>query len=162
MTPQGNKPSCHDVITGKWTPSDIDKSAGLVPGYGVITNIINGRIECRYKPDTRVEKSDRVLPKARPLAPTSEEDPASWCTKKVKTRDSEAVVIETLKVEEEMYVSPKASYKEKLLSMSGVKGTTPGLETTVPGKIDFQSVKTNSSNKQGLQGPEVPMSDRMD
>ncbi|KAH1206180.1 hypothetical protein AAZX31_16G107600 [Glycine max] len=55
MTPQGNKPSCHDVITGKWTPSDIDKSAGLVPGYGVITNIINGRIECRYKPDTRVE-----------------------------------------------------------------------------------------------------------
>lgn len=99
---------------------------------------------------------------ARPLAPTTEEDPASWCTKKVKTRDSEAVVIETLKVEEEMYVSPKALYKEKLLSMSGVKGTTPGLETTVPGKIDFQSVKTNSSNKQGLQGPEVPMSDRMD
>ena len=66
MTPQGNKPSCHDVITGKWTPSDIDKSAGLVPGYGVITNIINGRIECRYKPDTRVEKSDRVLPKVLP------------------------------------------------------------------------------------------------
>lgn len=58
---------------------------------------------------------------ARPLAPTTEEDPASWCTKKVKTRDSEAVVIETLKVEEEMYVSPKALYKEKLLSMSGVK-----------------------------------------
>jgi len=43
MTPQGNKPSSHDVIIGKWTPSAADTAAGRVPGYGVITNIINGR-----------------------------------------------------------------------------------------------------------------------
>ncbi|PON49986.1 Glycoside hydrolase [Parasponia andersonii] len=46
MTPQANKPSSHDVITGRWTPSDADRSAGRVPGYGVITNIINGGVEC--------------------------------------------------------------------------------------------------------------------
>ncbi|KAK7828171.1 26 kda endochitinase 1 [Quercus suber] len=44
MTPQADKPSSHDVITGNWRPSDT--SAGRVPGYGVITNIINGGIEC--------------------------------------------------------------------------------------------------------------------
>ena len=46
MTPQANKPSSHNVIIGQWTPSPADTSAGRVPGYGVITNIINGRIEC--------------------------------------------------------------------------------------------------------------------
>ncbi|KAL9678803.1 hypothetical protein QQ045_016654 [Rhodiola kirilowii] len=46
MTPQGNKPSSHDVIIGRWTPSSADVSAGRVPGYGVITNIINGGLEC--------------------------------------------------------------------------------------------------------------------
>ncbi|KAK7263017.1 hypothetical protein RJT34_30601 [Clitoria ternatea] len=58
MTPQGNKPSCHDVIIGKWTPSDADRSAGRVPGYGVITNIINGGLECGRGPDSRVQ--DRI------------------------------------------------------------------------------------------------------
>jgi len=46
MTAQGNKPSCHDVALGNWTPSDADTAAGRVPGYGCITNIINGGIEC--------------------------------------------------------------------------------------------------------------------
>ncbi|KAI8536868.1 hypothetical protein RHMOL_Rhmol10G0289800 [Rhododendron molle] len=46
MTPQYSKPSCHDVITGQWTPSAADSAAGRVPGYGVITNIINGGLEC--------------------------------------------------------------------------------------------------------------------
>ncbi|XP_010242848.1 PREDICTED: basic endochitinase-like [Nelumbo nucifera] len=46
MTPQSPKPSCHDVITGQWTPSAADLAAGRAPGYGVITNIINGGIEC--------------------------------------------------------------------------------------------------------------------
>ncbi|KAK7360285.1 hypothetical protein VNO77_02268 [Canavalia gladiata] len=58
MTKQGNKPSCHDVITGKWTPSSADRSAGRVPGYGVITNIINGGLECGHGSDSRVE--DRI------------------------------------------------------------------------------------------------------
>ncbi|XXG59968.1 hypothetical protein AAC387_Pa04g1963 [Persea americana] len=37
MAPQPPKPSCHDVITGRWTPSDADRAAGRLPGYGVIT-----------------------------------------------------------------------------------------------------------------------------
>ena len=58
MTPQGNKPSSHDVIIGKWTPSAADTAAGRVPGYGVITNIINGGIECGHGQDSRV--ADRI------------------------------------------------------------------------------------------------------
>ena len=46
MTPQSPKPSCHDVMTGRWTPSQADNAAGRRPGYGVVTNIINGGIEC--------------------------------------------------------------------------------------------------------------------
>ncbi|XP_055803359.1 acidic 27 kDa endochitinase [Solanum dulcamara] len=58
MTPQGNKPSCHDVITGQWTPSAADTSANRQPGYGVITNIINGGIECGKGQNPQVE--DRI------------------------------------------------------------------------------------------------------
>ncbi|KAL6959880.1 Chitinase 1 [Sarracenia purpurea var. burkii] len=54
MTPQGNKPSSHDVITGRWTPSDADRAAGRLPGYGVITNIINGGLECGKGPNDKV------------------------------------------------------------------------------------------------------------
>jgi len=46
MTAQGNKPSSHDVALGRWTPTAADNAAGRVPGYGVITNIINGGLEC--------------------------------------------------------------------------------------------------------------------
>ncbi|KAL5714681.1 chitinase [Ranunculus cassubicifolius] len=46
MTPQSPKPSCHNVIVGQWTPSPSDVAAGRLPGYGTITNIINGGIEC--------------------------------------------------------------------------------------------------------------------
>ncbi|XP_052197802.1 endochitinase-like [Diospyros lotus] len=58
MTPQANKPSSHDVIVGKWTPSEADRSAGRVPGYGVITNIINGGLECGQGPKDKV--ADRI------------------------------------------------------------------------------------------------------
>ncbi|OEL36136.1 Chitinase 8 [Dichanthelium oligosanthes] len=51
MTAQSPKPSCHDVILGNWTPSSADNAAGRVPGYGVITNIINGGIECGMGPN---------------------------------------------------------------------------------------------------------------
>uniref|UniRef100_A0A0D9VP73 chitinase n=1 Tax=Leersia perrieri TaxID=77586 RepID=A0A0D9VP73_9ORYZ len=46
MTAQSPKPSCHAVITNQWTPSDDDRSLGRVPGYGMATNIINGKLEC--------------------------------------------------------------------------------------------------------------------
>lgn len=55
MTPQSPKPSCHDVITGKWKPSDADKSAGRKAGYGLITNIINGGLECGNGKNPKVE-----------------------------------------------------------------------------------------------------------
>nr|ACL81177.1 chitinase [Chimonanthus praecox] len=58
MTAQSPKPSCHDVITGAWSPSDADSAAGRVPGYGVITNIINGGLECGKGTDARV--ADRI------------------------------------------------------------------------------------------------------
>ncbi|KAF5177422.1 Endochitinase [Thalictrum thalictroides] len=54
MTPQSPKPSSHDVITGRWTPSDADRAAGRVPGFGVVTNIINGGIECGRGANDRV------------------------------------------------------------------------------------------------------------
>ncbi|CAO2838194.1 unnamed protein product [Amaranthus hypochondriacus] len=55
MTPQYPKPSCHDVITGKWVPTPKDIAAGRVPGYGVLINIINGGLECNIPaPDNRV------------------------------------------------------------------------------------------------------------
>ncbi|KAF8011300.1 hypothetical protein BT93_J1801 [Corymbia citriodora subsp. variegata] len=57
-TPQSPKPSCHAVVTGQWQPSAADTAAGRVPGYGVITNIINGGIECGKGSNPQVE--DRI------------------------------------------------------------------------------------------------------
>lgn len=34
------------VIDGTWQPNDHDKANGLVPGFGVTTQIINGGVEC--------------------------------------------------------------------------------------------------------------------
>uniref|UniRef100_A0A8R7V0I2 chitinase n=2 Tax=Triticum urartu TaxID=4572 RepID=A0A8R7V0I2_TRIUA len=46
MTPQAPKPSCHAVMTDGWTPSAQDIDAGMLPGYGMTTNIFNGSAEC--------------------------------------------------------------------------------------------------------------------
>ena len=40
-TPQPPKPSCHDVMVGRWTPSDFDEYANRQPGFGLTLNIIN-------------------------------------------------------------------------------------------------------------------------
>lgn len=58
MTPQSPKPSCHDVITGSWNPSGADSAAGRARGYGAITNIINGGLECGKGWNSKVE--DRI------------------------------------------------------------------------------------------------------
>lgn len=58
MTPQSPKPSSHDVITGRWSPSAADIGANRLPGYGTITNIINGGLECGHGDDPRV--NDRI------------------------------------------------------------------------------------------------------
>lgn len=41
------KPSAHNVIVGKWTPTEYDTNCGrTAAGLGIITNIINGGLEC--------------------------------------------------------------------------------------------------------------------
>ncbi len=49
MTPQFPKPSCHDIMQGKWIPDSKDSIAGRLPGFGVVMNVINGGIECGGK-----------------------------------------------------------------------------------------------------------------
>ncbi|GLJ05757.1 hypothetical protein SUGI_0024640 [Cryptomeria japonica] len=58
MTAQSPKPSSHDVMTGRWTPSGSDNAAGRVAGYGMTTNIINGGLECGSGSNAKME--DRI------------------------------------------------------------------------------------------------------
>ncbi|CAK7329388.1 unnamed protein product [Dovyalis caffra] len=62
LTWQPPKPSRHDVVTDNWTPTNEDVAAGRAPGYGVITNIINGGIECGKGPEGDVgnANNDRI------------------------------------------------------------------------------------------------------
>jgi basic endochitinase B len=54
MTPQAPKPSAHAVMTGQWTPTAGDVTAGRQPGFGMTVNIINGGLECGIADDSRV------------------------------------------------------------------------------------------------------------
>jgi chitinase len=47
MKEQAPKPSCHDVICGKWQPSPVDLAGGRKQGFGMTINIINGGVECK-------------------------------------------------------------------------------------------------------------------
>jgi basic endochitinase B len=46
MRAQKPKPSCHEVICGKWRPTPEDLRLGRKPGFGMTINIINGGVEC--------------------------------------------------------------------------------------------------------------------
>jgi basic endochitinase B len=46
MTPQFPKPSCHDIMIGKWIPTANDTLKGRMPGFGATVNVINGGVEC--------------------------------------------------------------------------------------------------------------------
>lgn len=46
MTPQRPKPSCHDIMVGKWQPNSLDSAKGRLPGFGATVNVINGGVEC--------------------------------------------------------------------------------------------------------------------
>ena len=46
MSPQFPKPSCHDIMTGKWKPNENDLLKGRLPGFGATVNVINGGVEC--------------------------------------------------------------------------------------------------------------------
>ncbi|MBO9673769.1 MAG: hypothetical protein J7577_10030 [Sphingobacteriaceae bacterium] len=59
MTPQGAKPSCHDVITGKWKPSAAETQKGYKSGFGMTINIVNGALECNKGTVTPAMK-DRI------------------------------------------------------------------------------------------------------
>ncbi len=57
------KPSAHNVIIGQWTPTDDDESCGrTTANLGVITNIINGGLECgtRATAEGRTNAANRV------------------------------------------------------------------------------------------------------
>jgi len=52
------KPSAHDVVVGKWEPSDKDVACGRTKAdFGVIINIINGGIECGKETPTEQAKN---------------------------------------------------------------------------------------------------------
>ena len=52
------QPSCHDVMTGKWTPSKNDSVNNITPGFGMTINILNGFVECGHGEDIRM--TDRI------------------------------------------------------------------------------------------------------
>uniref|UniRef100_A0ACD5W4J2 Uncharacterized protein n=1 Tax=Avena sativa TaxID=4498 RepID=A0ACD5W4J2_AVESA len=58
MTPQPPKPSCHDVMLGRYVPTEADKAANRTAGFGLTTNIINGGLECNRPGNAQEE--DRV------------------------------------------------------------------------------------------------------
>lgn len=47
MTPQGEKPSCHAIMSGDWVPTAEDTTKGrAISKFGMTTNVINGGVEC--------------------------------------------------------------------------------------------------------------------
>ncbi|XP_072982845.1 chitinase 10-like [Typha latifolia] len=58
MTTQKPKPSCHDVMVGLYKPTAADIQANRTAGFGLVTNIINGGLECGIPNDSRV--NDRI------------------------------------------------------------------------------------------------------
>nr|CAB3472925.1 unnamed protein product [Digitaria exilis] len=54
MTPRRPKPSCHEVMVGEYHPSVADMAANRTPGFGLVTNIVNGGLECNRTDDARV------------------------------------------------------------------------------------------------------------
>ncbi|KAK7284507.1 hypothetical protein RJT34_19253 [Clitoria ternatea] len=58
MTERKPTPSCHNVMVGKYVPTQADIAANRTAGYGLVTNIINGGLECGIPGDARV--NDRI------------------------------------------------------------------------------------------------------
>jgi hypothetical protein len=54
MTPNGLKPSMHDVMTKYWMPNSSDSAMNIESGFGATIAIINGEEECggSYDHDT--------------------------------------------------------------------------------------------------------------
>jgi basic endochitinase B len=61
MRSQIPKPSCHDVMCGKWHPSATDSILLRKPGFGMTINIINGGVECNStNPSQIAEREERI------------------------------------------------------------------------------------------------------
>lgn len=60
MKEQTPKPSAHAAIVEYWAPTEADKRYNRWPGYGIITNIINGGGECGIGSETRNAPRSRV------------------------------------------------------------------------------------------------------
>ena len=61
MKAQAPKPSCHDVMCGKWQPAPADLTGGRRPGFGMTINIINGGVECKDNtPAARDAREERI------------------------------------------------------------------------------------------------------
>lgn len=52
MTPNGNSPSMHDVMTKFWMPNNTDSGTNIDSGFGATVSIINGTEECGQGYDT--------------------------------------------------------------------------------------------------------------
>ena len=61
MKHQKPKPSCHEVMCGKWIPTKEDIDLKRVPGFGMTINIINGGLECNTtKKDVSDNRNERI------------------------------------------------------------------------------------------------------
>ncbi len=52
MTPQTPKPSMHEIVSNFWVPNAADKAAGRLAGFGAMTMVINGAVECSKGTET--------------------------------------------------------------------------------------------------------------
>ncbi len=61
MKAQTPKPSCHDVMCGKWKPTANDSVLNRKPGFGMTINIINGGLECNtQKKEVSYNRNERI------------------------------------------------------------------------------------------------------
>jgi len=61
MKVQAPKPSCHEVMCGKWQPDAADRAGKRSPGFGMTINIINGGVECKDNtPAARKAREERI------------------------------------------------------------------------------------------------------
>lgn len=60
MTPNGNSPSMHDVMTKFWMPNGTDSGTNIESGFGATVSIINGADECGAGYDTHASATRYV------------------------------------------------------------------------------------------------------
>ncbi|KAL2629082.1 hypothetical protein R1flu_013768 [Riccia fluitans] len=60
-------PSIHDVMVGKWTPTQDDVNANRKPGFGQTINIINGGQECGRQTDGAQNRINGILLQSKTL-----------------------------------------------------------------------------------------------